>query len=138
MAYRSSKAVREGKATEVCFDTPLVFDIKPHHKPGDPVIYTYQEIQAIAQAAIDLGFDERAIVVRRSNYGVFGAGRPRTWGVVVDVNRVVPFNTNETYKPLSVHWLGNNESTKHNPEDLWLIHESIKMSEAEDRARRQE
>jgi hypothetical protein len=126
-------AAKSSNETEVLFDAPLTIEIEPIIKPlslANNTQPSHDEMQECVRKCKANGFDERAIVVKRGQS--WQCTRPNYFGVVSSVRAYSPMN--DTYFPLEVQWFdsflnNSTKTTKHFPEELWLIHEAIREDE---------
>lgn len=114
-------------SSRVFFDPPVFGQINPPVSMGRSVDLSYQEIQALCKKLRELGWEHRAIVVRRKLYS---SGQPATydmsqwkaWGCVQEL-RTFSLQ-HRPYIPLKVQWTDGTETDEW-PNDLFLIHAAV-------------
>jgi len=121
--------------TRIHFPVPLTDKIEPTRplieaRPAHAII-TQSEVRDICDFCVKEGFDEGAIVVRRTVQTLAMATSPHSWGVVVYLNKYAPHGPE--WKPLRVRWLSSGEpSLLYNMSELMLVHPSYAAQDLED------
>lgn len=126
--------------TKVEFNKPICISIDapkpaaqtPAAGTTHTIMLSHSEIQQLVRGYIERGIDERAVVVLAS-HSKYAKMAPYNWGVVMDLHRCNP--SAGPYYPLSVKWVKDGSVTKHWPEDVIIIHESISTWETEQRVK---
>lgn len=109
--------------TTVQFNAPVEQDIVPPKPPQRGDDLDHSGIQKLCLEMINKGFNEGAIVVRRSEAS-YDRRRHLNWGMVTSVHRY-RYHGAVSYAPLSVKWFLGSPIMDAWPEDLLLVYPAM-------------
>lgn len=119
------------ESSRVYIDPPVFGQINPPAPAGRQTQYAFHEITTICRELRGVGWDARAIVVKRRFYtngqpAEYELAQPKNWGFVTELAQFVPHNRD--YKPIKVAWVDGTVDY-YWPEDLFLIENSRTQTE---------
>lgn len=119
------QAPNQHPRTKVVFNAPIEIELVAPVPVSRGSTMTHPDIQAYIYAAMERGFDENAIVVRRSETSYMRRDVVN-WGII---KRAWRYKTGNDYTPFDVLWFNNSKATGHWAEELYIVHahQSMKM-----------